>query len=162
MRLQVQYGKAGRVLNRIWQRLRCRLCPPARPSARILVVRGSRMAAEMARVLKGHGLVVDLVDRAAVLECARRTGPALIVSDLAMSRISEMEDALCLRQFLPASKLLLFSAHGLRQTSLPPESEPELVRTIERLCNDPQKGHMLWLDLARLVQVQPRQKSVAA
>ena len=84
------------------------------------------------------------------------------MSDLSISGISEMEDALRLRQLLPACKVMLFSGQGLRRTSLPRESELELVRTIERLCSDPLSGQMLWLDLARFVQAAPRHRSMAA
>lgn len=48
------------------------------------------------------------------------------------------------------------------RTTLPRDSELELVRTIERLCADPLSGQMLWLDLARFVQVAPQQRSMAA
>ncbi len=46
--------------------------------------------------------------------------------------------------------------------SLPPGSELELVLTIERLCSDPSRGQVLWLDLARLIQAVPRRRSMAA
>lgn len=133
-----------------------------RPGARILVVRGSRMAGEMARVLRCYGLNIEMTERGSLLEHARRSQPALIVSDLSISGMSEMEDALRLRQLVPACKVLLFSGQGLRRPTLPRESEFELVHTIERLCGDPASGQMLWLDLARFLQVVPRQRSVAA
>lgn len=120
------------------------------------------MGNEMARMLKRHGLIIDLAERAVLLESARRIQPDLIISDLSISGMSGMEDAICLRQRLPACKVLLFSGQGLHRTSLPRESELELVRTIERLCADPESGHMLWLDLARFIQILPRQKSMAA
>jgi len=85
-----------------------------------------------------------------------------VVSDLSIGGLSGMEDAIRLRQLLPTCKVLLFSGQGLRRTSLPRDSETELVRTIERLCSQPQSGQVLWLDLARFIQVTPRQKSMAA
>lgn len=127
-----------------------------------MVVRGSGMAVEMARILRRHGLNIEMAERMALLEQARRTQPALIVSDLSVSGISEMEDALRLRQVLPACKVMLFSGQGLRRSSIPRDSELELVRTIERLCADPLSGQMLWLDLARFVQAVPRHRSMAA
>lgn len=126
------------------------------------MVRGSRMAGEMAKVLQRHGSNIETVDRPALFDHARRTQPALIVSDLSLSGMSEMEDALRLRRLLPECKVMLFSGQGLRRTTLPPESELELVRTIEGVCADPLSGQMLWLDLARFLQVMPRQRSMAA
>lgn len=120
------------------------------------------MAVEMARIFRRHGLNIEMAERMALLEQARRTQPALIVSDLSVSGISEMEDALRLRQVLPACKVMLFSGQGLRRSSIPRDSELELVRIIERLCADPLSGQMLWLDLARFVQAVPRHRSMAA
>ena len=127
-----------------------------------MVVRGSRIAGEMARTLRRHRLNIEIVERQALLEYACRSRPALIVSDLSISGISEMEDALRLHQLLPDCKVMLFSGQGLRRASLPRESELELVRTIERLCSDPFSGQVLWLDLARFIQAVPRHRSMAA
>ncbi len=127
-----------------------------------MVVRGSGMAVEMARIFRRHGLNIEMAERMALLEHARRSQPALIVSDLSVSGIFEMEDALRLRQVLPTCKVMLFSGQGLRRSSIPRDSELELVRTIERLCADPLSGQMLWLDLARFVQAVPRHRSMAA
>ena len=153
---------ARRMLDEIGERLRRCLGLQRRPGARILVVRGTRMAGEMARVLRRYGLNIEMAERASLLEQARRTQPALIVSDLSVSGMSEMEDALRLRQVMPACKVLLFSGQGLRRPILPRESEFELVHTIERLCSDPLGGQMLWLDLARFLQVAPQHRSMAA
>lgn len=120
------------------------------------------MAREMARVLRSYRLNIELVERPALLEHARHNQPVLIVSDLSVSGISEMEDALRLRQLLPACKIMLFSGQGLRRAVLPRESEAELVRTIERLCDHSCGGQMLWLDLARFMHSRPWHKSVAA
>lgn len=127
-----------------------------------MVVRGSRLSGEMARILRRYRLNIELVERPALLEHACRTRPALIVSDFSMSGMSEMEDALRLHQLLPESKVMLFSGQGLRCSSLPRESEVELVRTIERLCSDPFSGQVLWLDLGRFIQAMPRHRSMAA
>ena len=127
-----------------------------------MVVRGSRIAGEMAKTLRRYRLNIELVDRPALLEHACRIRPALIVSDLSVSGISEMEDALRLHHLLPDCKVMLFSGLGLRRAILPPESELELVRTIERLCSDPFSGQVLWLDLARFIQAAPRHRSMAA
>lgn len=153
---------ASRRLRQITESVRRCLGLQHRPGPKILVVRGSRLAGEMAKVLKHHGSNIDLVDRNALYDHAQRTGPALIVSDLSVSGMSEMEDALRLRQLLPDCKVMLFSGQGLRRTTLPRDSELELVRAIERLCADPLSGQMLWLDLARFLQVMPRQRSMAA
>jgi CheY-like chemotaxis protein len=153
---------ASQMLDQIGERLRRRFGLHQGPEARILIVRGSRMAGEMARILRRYRLDIELVERTALLEHARRAQPALIVSDLAVSGMSEMEDALRLRRQLPDCKVMLFSGQGLRRTTLPRESELELVRTIERLCNDPFSGQMLWLDLARFIQAMPRHSSMAA
>lgn len=150
------------MLSRLGERLRRCLRRQNRSGARILVVRGSRMAGEMARILKRHGLNSELVERTSLLESARRIQPALILSDLSVGGMSEVEDAIGLRQRLPACRVLLFSGQGLRRSSIPRDSEMELVHTIERLCASPQNGHMLWLDLARLIQAVPRHKSMAA
>jgi len=127
-----------------------------------MVVRGSRLAGEMAKTLRRYRLNIELVERPALLEHACRLRPALIVSDLSISGISEMEDALRLHQLLPDCKVMLFSGQGLRRAILPRESELELVRTIERLCSDPFSGQVLWLDLARFIQAAPRHRSMAA
>lgn len=127
-----------------------------------MVVRGSRIAGEMAKTLRRYRLNIELVERPALLEHACRMRPALIVSDLSVSGISEMEDALRLHQLLPDCKVMLFSGQGLRRSILPPESELELVRTMERLCSDPFSGQVLWLDLARFIKAAPRQRSMAA
>jgi CheY-like chemotaxis protein len=159
----VQYRAAvSRRLGEIRETLRRCFGQQHTPEPKILVVRGSRIAGEMAKLLKRHGANIEMADRPGLFDVARRTQPALIVSDLSISGISEMEDALRLRQLLPACKVMLFSGQGLRRTSLPRESELELVRTIERLCSDPLSGQMLWLDLARFVQVAPRHRSMAA
>jgi len=155
-------GAASRSLDRIGEAL-CRCFGlQRRPGARILVVRGSRMAGEMARILRRHGLHIETAERVSLVEHARRSEPALIVSDLSVSGISEMEDALRLRQALPACRVMLFSGQGLRRSSIPRDSEVELVRTIERLCADSYSGQMLWLDLARFIQSVPRHRSMAA
>jgi ActR/RegA family two-component response regulator len=120
------------------------------------------MAGEMARILRRHGLHIETAERVSLVEHARRTEPTLIVSDLSVSGISEMEDALRLRQTLPACRVMLFSGQGLRRSSIPRDSEVELVRTIERLCADSYGGQMLWLDLARFIQAVPRHRSMAA
>lgn len=127
-----------------------------------MVVRGSRIAGEMAKTLRRYRLNIEQVERPALLEHACRVRPALIVSDLSVSGISEMEDALRLHQLLPDCKVMLFSGQGLRRASLPRDSELELVRIIERLCSDPFSGQVLWLDLARFLQAVPRQRSMAA
>lgn len=159
----VQYWAAvRRKFEESRQKLRRCLGRRHRPLPRILVIRGSLMAGEMAKVMKRYGSNIELVDRSALFDHAHRTRPALIVSDLSVSGMSEMEDALRLRHLLPGCKVLLFSGQGLRRTTLPRESELELVRTIERLCDDPLNGQMLWLDLARFLQVMPRQRSMAA
>ena len=126
-----------------------------------MVIRGTRMAGEMARILRRYGLNVEMAERASVFDQAQRLQPALIVTDLSVSGMSEMEDALRLRQMLPACKVMLFSGQGLRRSTIPRDSEMELVRTIERLCADPH-GQMLWLDLARFTQAVPRHRSMAA
>jgi CheY-like chemotaxis protein len=149
-------------LEQIRERLRHFFSRRPQPGSRILIVRGSRMADEMARILHHYRLNIELVERAALLDYARRTHPDLIVSDLSVSGMSEMEDALRLRQFLPACKVMLFSGQGLRRATLPRESELELVRALERLCSDPLCGQMLWLDLARFIQTVPRHRSMAA
>lgn len=120
------------------------------------------MAGEMAGVLRRYGLNVDMVDRPGLMDYARRNQPALIISDLTVSGLSEMEDALRLRQLLPACKVMLFSGQGLGRSSIPRDSEVELVRTIERLCAGPHSEHMLWLDLPRFIQTLPRHRSMAA
>ena len=159
----MQYVEAaGRILEGIRERLCRRFGLQERLGAKIIVVRGSRMALEMARILRRHGLNIEMADRLALLEHARRTQPALIVSDLSVSGMSEMEEALHLRRLLPACKVMLFSGQGLRRSSIPRDSELELVRTIERLCADPLNEQMLWLDLARFVQAMPRHRSMAA
>lgn len=150
------------MLSRLGERLRRCLRGQNRSGARILVVRGSRTAVEMARILKRHGLNSDLVERTSLVENARRIQPALILSDLSVSGMSDVEDAIGLRQRLPSCRVLLFSGQGLRRSSIPRESEMELVRTIEHLCTGPDNGHMLWLDLARFIQAVPRHKSMAA
>lgn len=150
------------MLDQIGERVRRRFRLHQGPGARILIVRGSRMAGEMARILRRYRLNIELVERSALLEHARRAQPALIVSDLAVSGMSEMEDALRLRRQLPDCKVMLFSGQGLHRTTLPRESELELVRTIERLCADPFSGQMLWLDLARFIQAMPWHRSMAA
>lgn len=150
------------MLRRIGEELYRCLRRQRRPGARILVVRGSRMAGEMARIFKRYGLNSDLVERTSLLENARRTPPALILSDLSVGGMSEVEDAIGLRQRLPACRVLLFSGEGLHRISIPRASEIELVRTIECLCASPQNGHVLWLDLARFIQTVPRHKSMAA
>ncbi|MGE5204742.1 MAG: hypothetical protein ACM3PW_03940 [Chlamydiota bacterium] len=116
----------------------------------------------MSRILKRHGLNSDLVERTSLVENARHTQPALILSDLSVSGMSDVEEAIGLHQRLPRCRVLLFSGQGLRRSSIPRESEMELVRTIERLCTGPDNGHMLWLDLARFIQAVPRRKSMAA
>lgn len=126
-----------------------------------MVIRGTRIAGEMAKILRRYGLNVEMAERASVFDQAQRLQPALIVTDLSVSGISEMEDALRLRQMLPACKVMLFSGQGLRRSTIPRDSEMELVRTIERLCADPH-GQMLWLDLARFIQAVPRHRSMAA
>lgn len=161
--MNVQYRAAvSRRLGQISERLRRCFGQQHRPEPKILVVRGSRMACEMAKLLKRHGANIEMADRPALFDLARRTQPALIVSDLSISGISEMEDAVCLRQLLPDCKVMLFSGQGLRRASFPRESELELVRTIEHLCSDSLSGHMLWLDLARFIQGAPRHRSMAA
>lgn len=150
------------MLRRIGEGLRRCLRSQHRPGARILVVRGSRMAGEMARIFKRYGLNSDLVERTSLLENARRMPPALILSDLSVGGMSEVEDAMGLRQRLPACRVLLFSGEGLHRNSIPRGSEVELVRTIERICANPQNGHMLWLDLARFIRAVPRHRSMAA
>lgn len=150
------------MLVQLWQRLRGGFGPQQRPGAKILMIRGSRMAGELVKILRRYRMNIDLVEPASLLEHARHTHPALIVSDLSVSGMSEMEDAIRLRQLLPDCKVMLFSGQGLRRTSLPRESELELVRTIERLCSDTLSGPMLWLDLARFLHVLPRHRSMAA
>lgn len=126
------------------------------------MVRGSRIAGEIAKTLRRYRLNIEVVERPALLEHACRIRPALIVSDLSLSGISEMDDALRLHQLLPDCRVMLFSGQGLRRASLPPESELELVRTIERRCSDPCRGQVLWLNLARFIQTVPRHRSMAA
>lgn len=150
------------MLRRIGEGLRRCLRSQHGPGARILVVRGSRMAGEMARIFKRYGLNSDLVERTSLLENARRMPPALILSDLSVGGISEVEDAMGLRQRLPACRVLFFSGEGLHRNSITRGSEIELVRTIERICANPQNGHMLWLDLARFIRAVPRHRSMAA
>lgn len=159
----MQYrGAASHILDRVGEKL-CHCFGLRRgPGAKIVVVRGSRMAGEMARILLRHGLNIEMAEWTSLLEHAHRTQPALIVSDLSIRGISEMEDALHLRRLLPACKVMLFSGQGLRRGSIPRDSEAELVRTIERLCADSLSGHMLWLDLARFIQAVPRHRSMAA
>jgi hypothetical protein len=132
------------------------------PGKKLLVVRGSRLAADIARLLKHHGFNADQIERATLLEHAPRLEPVLILSDVSVGGMREVEDAICLRQMLPACKVLLFSGQGLRRPALPRESELELVRTIEHLCDHAAPGQILWLDLGRFLQFTPRQKSVAA
>jgi hypothetical protein len=153
---------ASRQFRHIRDILRRCLGVQHRPGPKILVLRGSRLASDLAKVLRRHGSNIDLVDHSVLFDHARRIDPALVISDLSVSGMSEMEDALRLRQLLPDCKVLLFSGQGLRRTTLPRDSELELVRTIERLCGDTLSGHMLWLDLARFVQATPRQRSMAA
>jgi hypothetical protein len=153
---------AAQMVERIKERVRRCLGPQDRPGPRIMVVRGSRIAGEIAKALRLYRLNIELVERSTLLEHACRVRPALIVSDLSVSGISEMEDALRLHQLLPDCKVMLFSGQGLRRASLPRESELELVRTIERLCSDPFSGQVLWLDLARFLQAVPRHRSMAA
>ncbi|HKW25285.1 MAG TPA: hypothetical protein VJN48_05840 [Terriglobales bacterium] len=150
------------MLLSIKERVRRCLGPQDGPGPRIMVVRGSRIAGEMAKTLRRYRLSIELVERPALLEHACRARPALIVSDLSVSGISEMEDALRLHQLLPDCKVMLFSGQGLQRASLPREAEPELVRIIERLCSDPFSGQVLWLDLARFLQTVPRYRSMAA
>lgn len=159
----VQYrAAAAQIVGWIKERV-CRCFGPQdRPGPRILMVRGSRIAGEIAKTLRRYRLNIELVERPALLEDACRIRPALIVSDLSISGISEMEDALRLHQLLPDCKVMLFSGQGLRRSNLPRESELELVHIIERLCSDPFSGQVLWLDLARLIQAVPRHRSVAA
>lgn len=159
----MQYRAVRGVLIQLAQRFRRHWGRQRRSSGgKVLVVHGSRMAAELAEILRRQGLSIHLIEQAALLEQVRRTQPALVVSDLSIGGLSGMEDAIRLRQLLPTCKVLLFSGQGLRRTSLPRDSETELVRTIERLCSQPQSGQVLWLDLARFIQVTPRQKSMAA
>jgi CheY-like chemotaxis protein len=149
-------------LGQLGERLRRCLGLQRRPGARIAVVQGSRMAWEMAKTLRRYGMNIDMVERPGLLDYARRIQPALIVSDLSVSGISEMEDALRLRQALPGCRVMLFSGQGVKRSAIPRDSEAELVRTIERLCGDTQSGYMLWLDLARFIQAVPRHRSMAA
>jgi hypothetical protein len=158
---EVQFKAAGQMLKWVKEALCRQFRPSAKLGIRVIMVRGSLMATELARILKRHGLMIEMVDRASLLECARRTRASLILCDLSLSGISEVEDVISLRQRLPACKVLLFSGQRLRRNSLPPGCEAELVRTIERLCND-HNGHMLWLDLARFVEGMPRRRSMAA
>jgi hypothetical protein len=127
-----------------------------------MVVRGGRIAGEMVKTLRRYRLNIEVVERPSLVDYASRVRPAMIVSDLSVSGISEMEDALRLHRLLPDCKVMLFSGQGLRRATLPRESELELVRTIERLCSDPFRGPVLWLDLARLLQAVPRHRSMAA
>lgn len=159
----MQYsGAAAQMLGQLKERVYRWLGPQDRPGPRIMVVRGSRIAGEMAKALGRYRFNIEQVERPALLDYACRVRPALIVSDLSVSGISEMEDALRLRQLLPDCKVMLFSGQGLRRASLPRDSELELVRIIERLCSDPFSGQVLWLDLARFLQAVPRHRSMAA
>ena len=55
------------MLVQLWQRLRGGFGPQQRPGAKILMIRGSRMAGELVKILRRYRMNIDLVEPASLL-----------------------------------------------------------------------------------------------
>jgi CheY-like chemotaxis protein len=84
------------------------------PAARVLVVDDEALIADtIVLILNRHGFAAEAVySGTQAIEAARRTQPELILSDVLMPQIDGVEAAIQIREFLPDTRIVLFSGQA--------------------------------------------------
>jgi len=88
--------------------------PQPKSAPRVLVVDDEALIADtIVMILNRHGFIAEAVySGSQAIETARRSQPELILSDVLMPQIDGVEAAIQIREFLPETRIVLFSGQA--------------------------------------------------
>jgi CheY-like chemotaxis protein len=84
------------------------------PTPRVLVVDDEALIADtIVMILNSNGFIAEAVySGKQAIDAARRIGPEVILSDVLMPHLDGVEAAIAIREFLPDTRIVLFSGQA--------------------------------------------------